>query len=179
MFLKVLMLEQAHANGIAVFAVDKELVNQLAFDHKTEFAVDMDRFFVFFINNQIQLIQIENGKAVVHCQLSGARRQPFALIFRGDDNLELGATVNVVYLHQFNQPGFFAIAFDDETAFTLIVNVFVVKVREFDEGLVRLFKPVTHYAGVIIKLVDEAQVFALKRAEFDVRGVRHGKSCVH
>ena len=48
MFLKVLMLEQAHANGIAVFAVDKELVNQLAFDHETEFAVDMDRFFFLY-----------------------------------------------------------------------------------------------------------------------------------
>lgn len=46
--------------------------------------------------------------------------------------------------------------------------MFVVQIGELNEGLVRLFKPVAHDAGVVIELVDEAQIFALKRAEFDV-----------
>jgi hypothetical protein len=59
---QVLMLEDAHANGVAVFTVDKELMNQLAFHHKAQLAVDMDRFFVLFIDDQVQLVEIQNVK---------------------------------------------------------------------------------------------------------------------
>jgi hypothetical protein len=56
---QVLMLEDAHADGVAVFTVDKELMNQFAFHHKAQLAVDMDRFFVLFIHNQIKLVEIQ------------------------------------------------------------------------------------------------------------------------
>ncbi len=51
------MLENAHADGVAVFTVDKELVNQLAFHHKAQLAIDMDRFFVLFVHNQVKLVE--------------------------------------------------------------------------------------------------------------------------
>ena len=54
---QVLMLEDAHADSIAVFTVDKELVNQLAFHHKAQLAVDMDRFLVLFVHNQVKLVE--------------------------------------------------------------------------------------------------------------------------
>ncbi len=63
------MLEDAHANGIAVFAVDKELVNQLAFHYKAQLAVDMDRFLVLFIHNQVKLVEIQNVESIIHRQL--------------------------------------------------------------------------------------------------------------
>jgi hypothetical protein len=36
-------------------------MNQLPY-HKPKLAVDVDRFFIFAIDDEIQLIQIENGK---------------------------------------------------------------------------------------------------------------------
>lgn len=56
MFRQILMLEDTHADGVTVLSVNKELVNQLAFHHKTKFAVDVNGFFILFINDQIQLI---------------------------------------------------------------------------------------------------------------------------
>ena len=56
MFCQILLLEDTHADCVAVLTVDKEFMNQLAFDHKPEFTVDVDGFFVLFINDQIQLI---------------------------------------------------------------------------------------------------------------------------
>ncbi len=83
----------------------------------------------------------------------------------------------MVDFNQLHQSGFIAIAFDDKAALALIVNMFVVQIGELNEGLVRLFKPVAHDAGVVIELVDEAQIFALKRAEFDVSASVSGDSC--
>ena len=63
------MLENAHADGVAVFTVDKELVNQLAFHHKAQLAIDMDRFFVLLVHNQVKLVEIQNVESVIHRQL--------------------------------------------------------------------------------------------------------------
>lgn len=101
------MLEQAHPNSIAVFAVNEKLVNELALDHKPKLAVDVDRFFIFAVDDEVQLIEVEYGKAVVHCQLSGAGRKTSPLIVRGDNDLKLGASVDVVNLNQLDQTGFF------------------------------------------------------------------------
>jgi len=128
----------------------------------------MDRFFILFIDDQIQLIQIEHGKAIVHGQPRGACGEAFSLEFGRDDDLELGPAVHMVDLNQLDQSGFIAVAFDDKAALTLIVNMFVVEIGKFNEGLIRLFKPIAHYAGVVIELVDKAQIFALKGAESDV-----------
>jgi hypothetical protein len=62
------MLENAHADGVAVFTVDKELVNQLAFHHKAQLAIDIDRFFVLFVHNQVKLVEIQNVESLIHCQ---------------------------------------------------------------------------------------------------------------
>ena len=56
MFCQILLLEDTHTYSVAVLAVDKEFMNQLALDHKAKFKVDVDSFFVLFINDQIQLI---------------------------------------------------------------------------------------------------------------------------
>ena len=66
---QVLMLENAHADGVAVFTVDKELVNQLAFHHKAQLTVEVNRFFVLFIDNQVKLVEIQNVEPVIHRQL--------------------------------------------------------------------------------------------------------------
>jgi hypothetical protein len=79
----------------------------------------------------------------------------------------------MVDFNQLNQTGLFAIVFNDKAAFTLIVNMFVVQVGKFDKGFIGFFKPVAHNAGVIIELVDKAEVFSLEWAEFDVRSVSH------
>ena len=42
----------------------------------------MDGFGVLFIHDEIEFIEIQDGKTVIHRQLSGACRQAFALIFR-------------------------------------------------------------------------------------------------
>ena len=76
--------------------------------------------------------------------------------------------MNVVDLNQFHQTGFFTFTLHDKTAFALIVNVLIVEIRQLNKRLVRLFEPVAHHAGVIVELVDEAQVFTLQRAELYV-----------
>ena len=63
--------------------------------------------------------------------------------------------MDVVDLNQLHQPGFFTITFDNKPAFALIVNVFIVKVGELNEGFVGLFEPVAHHAGIVIELVDK------------------------
>lgn len=83
----------------------------------------------------------------------------------------------MVDFNQFHQSGLFTSAFNDKAAFALIVNVFVVQVGQFDKGFIGFFKPVTHNAGIVVELVDKAQVFALERTEFDVRCVSHGNTC--
>ncbi len=71
MLCQVLMLEDTHPDRIAVFPVDKEFMNQLAFDHKAQLTVDVDRLLVLFINDEVQLIEVKYGKSVVHRQFSG------------------------------------------------------------------------------------------------------------
>ncbi len=44
MFIQILLLEDTHADGVTVFAVNEELMNQLAFYPKPEFTVDVNRF---------------------------------------------------------------------------------------------------------------------------------------
>jgi hypothetical protein len=46
---QMLVLEDTHADGVAVFTIDKELMDQFTFHHKAKLAVDMDRFFILFI----------------------------------------------------------------------------------------------------------------------------------
>ncbi|MNN95765.1 hypothetical protein D3C81_2146270 [compost metagenome] len=72
----------------------------------------------------------------------------------------------MVNLNQFDQTGFFSVALDNETALALVVNMFIVQIRQLNKRLVRLFEPVTHHAGIIIELVNEAQILALQRSEF-------------
>ena len=94
-------------------------------------------------------------------------------MLRGDDDLELRPTVNVVDLNQLHQPGFFTFTLHNKTTFTLIVNVLIVEIGQLDKGLIRLFEPVAHHAGIVVELVDKAQVFTLQRTEFNVAGRRH------
>lgn len=72
MFIQILLLEDTHADGVTVFAVNEELMNQLAFYSKAEFTVDVNRFFILFIDDQIQFIEIEYGKSVIHRQFGRA-----------------------------------------------------------------------------------------------------------
>lgn len=72
MFIQILLLEDTHADGVTVFAVNEELMNQLAFYSKPEFTVDVNRFFILFIDDQIQFIEIEYGKSVIHRQFGRA-----------------------------------------------------------------------------------------------------------
>lgn len=48
---QILVLEQAHADGVAVLAVNEKLMDQFTLDHKAELAVNMDRFLILFIND--------------------------------------------------------------------------------------------------------------------------------
>ncbi len=48
---QILVLEQAHADGVAVLAVNEKLMDQFTLDHKAELTVNMDRFFILFIND--------------------------------------------------------------------------------------------------------------------------------
>lgn len=72
MFIQILLLEDTHADGVTVFAVNEELMNQLAFYSKAEFTVDVNRFFILFIDDQIQFIEIEYGKSLIHRQFGRA-----------------------------------------------------------------------------------------------------------
>ena len=92
----------------------------------------MNRFGVLFIDDEIELIEIQYGKAVIHCQLSGTGRQAFTLIFRRDDNLKLSPAVNMVYFDKLHQARVIAIKRNDKTAFALIVDVFIVKIAQLD-----------------------------------------------
>jgi len=72
--------------------------------------------------------------------------------------------MHVVNLHQLYQPGFLAVVLHDEAAFALVVDVLVIEIGEFDKGLIGLFEPVAHDAGVVIQLMNEVQIFPLQRA---------------
>lgn len=63
MLCQILMLENAHANGIAVLTVNKEFMHQFTFDRKTKLTINVDCFFILFIDDQIKLIKIKYGKA--------------------------------------------------------------------------------------------------------------------
>ena len=51
-----------------------------------------------------------------------------------------------------------ALDFDNKAAFALVMDMFVIQIGQFDKCLIRLFKPITHDAGVIIKTVNKRQV---------------------
>lgn len=139
MLRQVLVLEDTHPDSIAVLTVDKEFMNQLTFDHKAQLTVDMDRLFVLFINDEVQLIEVKYGKSVVHRQSGSTGGKTFSLILRGNNDLKFGPTMDMVDFNQFDQTCLFSIAFDDKTTFALIVNVLVVKIRQLDKRFVRLF----------------------------------------
>ena len=48
---------------------------------------------------------------------------------------------------------------DDKTALALIVDMLVVQIRQFHKRLIRLLKPVTHHAGIVVQLMDKRQIF--------------------
>ena len=70
--------------------------------------------------------------------------------------------MNMVYFNQLHQTGIIAIIRNDKTAFALIVDVFIVKIAQFNKGFIRFFEPIAHHARVIIELVHKAQIFAFK-----------------
>lgn len=167
-------LKDAHPCHVAVSAIDEKFVPQHAFRLKAEFFVHMAGAGVFDIDDEVNLVQIQRAEAVFHCQRGGAGGDTASLMVRGDDNLKFGAAVDVVDFDQLDQPRLVGIGLDDEAALALVVDVFVVKVGQLGEGLVRLLKPVAHDVSVVIELVDKGEVFALKRAQAD-GGVRiHG-----
>ena len=64
---QILMLEYTHANGITILTINKELLHQYTYNRKAKLAVNAHRIFILLINDQIQLKEIENAKAIVHC----------------------------------------------------------------------------------------------------------------
>ncbi len=74
---QMLMLENAHAYGVTVFAVNKELMDQFTFHHKAQLTVDMNRFFVLFVDDKVKLVEIQDVKPVIHRQLCRSRRKTF------------------------------------------------------------------------------------------------------
>lgn len=57
---QILMLEYTHANGITILTINKKLMHQFTFNRKAKLAVNVNRFFILFIDDQIQLIEIES-----------------------------------------------------------------------------------------------------------------------
>ncbi len=127
---QILVLEQAHADGVAVLAVNEKLMDQFTLDHKAELAVNMDRFFILFIQRLNTAHWIEHGKAIVHRQACGAGGETFSLEVGGDDDLELGPAGTWLISTSSTSPAFIAIAFDDKAALALIVNMFVAQIGE-------------------------------------------------
>lgn len=74
---QMLMLENAHADGVTVFAINKELMDQFTFHHKAELTVDMNCFFVLFIDDEVKLVEIQDVKPIIHRQLCRPRRKTF------------------------------------------------------------------------------------------------------
>lgn len=68
----------------------------------------------------------------------------------------------MVDFNQLHQSGFIAIAFDHKATLALVVNMLVVQIGKLNEGFIGLFKPVAHHTGVVVELVNKAQIFALK-----------------
>ncbi|MNI70297.1 hypothetical protein D3C73_1261030 [compost metagenome] len=62
----------------------------------------------------------------------------------------------MVNFHQFHQTGFFTVALHYKAAFALVMNMLVIQVRQLNERFVRFFEPVTHHAGIVIKLMDKS-----------------------
>lgn len=62
MAFQILMLENAHADGVAVLTVDEKLMFKHAFDLEAELGVDVDRFFVLLIDNQVELVEFSTEK---------------------------------------------------------------------------------------------------------------------
>lgn len=56
----VLRLENTHAQHGAIFTVNEELVDQLAFYLEAQLAVNVDCLRVLFVDDQIQLIQVQH-----------------------------------------------------------------------------------------------------------------------
>ncbi|MOA01489.1 hypothetical protein D3C78_1209000 [compost metagenome] len=83
---------------------------------------------------------------------------------RINNDLEFCAAVDVVDLHQFHQPDFGALVFDNKAAFALVVDVLVVQVGKLNKGFVRFFEPIAHHAGVVVHLVDERQIIPFQWA---------------
>ncbi len=53
---QILMLEYAHANGIPILTINKELMHQFTFNRKAKLAVNVYRFFILFIGNDSNLL---------------------------------------------------------------------------------------------------------------------------
>lgn len=84
-----------------------------------------------------------------------------------DDDLKFGPAVDVIDLDKLDQPDLGPVVLNDKTALALIVDVLVVQIRQFHKRLIRLLKPVTHHAGIVVQLMDKRQIFPLQRAQSD------------
>ena len=65
-----------------------------------------------------------------------------------------------------------------KAALALIVDMRIVERGKFDEGFIRLFKPVAHHAGVVVELMHEVQVFAFQRAQLEAGVGFHGRRII-
>ena len=152
------MLEEAHPRDVAVLAIDEEFVAQGAFGLKADFLVHVPGARVFHINDEVDFVEIQHAEAVFQRQFGGAGGDAFALMVGRDDDLVFGAAVDMVDFDKFDQAGdvvafaaFVRAVFDDEAAFALVADVFVVEVRQFVEGFIGFFKPVAHHVGVVAR----------------------------
>src|SRR5256885_609612 len=57
--LQVIVLQQVHADGVAVLAVGEELVDQHAFLHEAYARVDVDGLLVLLVHMEKDLVQVE------------------------------------------------------------------------------------------------------------------------
>ncbi|KGX96349.1 hypothetical protein Y023_5116 [Burkholderia pseudomallei A79D] len=133
---------------------------------ETAFLVNPDRGDIRFVDDQIQLAQVQHLERIFDGEPRRARRKTAPLPVRRDDDLELAAAVDVVELDQLDETDELAVGIErDEAALALVVHVLVVQLRQLGERFVRLFEPVTHDLRVIVQFVDETQVLALERPQ--------------
>ena len=161
----VFVLEDAHARGVVVGAVGEELVDEHALGLEAQLGIDVDGAHVLVVHHEVELVEVERVEGVGHGQLGRRRGKAVVLPGRVDDDLELGPAVDVVDLHQLHQAHILALMVHDEAALALVMDVLVVQVLQFHEGLVGLFEPVAHDVGVVVQAVHELEVFPFQRPD--------------
>gem|GEM_PF-5955909 len=126
--IKYIALKNAHAQSIMISTVAEKLFRHNAFCFKSAFLVNVHGAFVIYINNQIELVQIQYFERIIDGKPSRFCGVTTALPVGCYNDLEFATTVYMINFDQFDQADSFTFRIlTYEPPFALVMHVLIVQ----------------------------------------------------